>query len=282
MRQPVPPEPPPLRGRYGRVQWILVCLVAMLAGLPILVFRMAGADLRTIIDAARSDSGWDSYHTQNTSEGSLLGPAGKLLDEALAEFERHGTELSIGYRPPDLLVYRNRAISPCHGMRSVSGPFYCSDDEQLYLEQGFFDDLETPFGPKSQLAQAYLVGCLTAQHLQTRIGLRDRLQDSEFTLTAAEIRGLRRALQLQASYWTGVWASRSRTVRELLRQVSIHEALREIELVIKARSDRYSIEGGELGETFDGASPELRASWFDLGYKSGDYNAHPELPELKP
>ncbi|MFM8223775.1 MAG: neutral zinc metallopeptidase, partial [Planctomycetaceae bacterium] len=273
MPQPVQEAAPPPGGRSGRVQWVLLCLMVVLAGLPILVFRMAGADLRTILDAARSDSSWDSYHAVNAGEGSLQGPAGKLLDDCLAEFERRGKELSIGYRAPDQLVYLTRAISPCHGMRAVSGPFYCGDDERLYLEQAFFDELEAPFGAKSQLAQAYMIGFLVSQHLQTRMGLRDKLQESESMLSAAEFRGLQRSLQLQASYWTGVWASRSRPVRELLLQVPIQEALREIERVIKGRQDRYTVEGGELGESFEGSSLELRAAWFELGYKSGDYSS---------
>jgi len=272
----------PRAPREGRVQWVVLLVILLVAGLPILGFLMSGSSLETILGYAESDVTWDEYVASRLETGGVLqGPAAAFLQEFAIEFDRRGKELRGDYRPASQLVYRDRVISACHGLQAVSGPFYCSDEERVYLEQAFFDDLEQPFGPKSQLAQYYLVSFLLAQHLQARLGLYDRLTELETSRTASEILSFRRSLHLQASYWSGVVASRSPKLKALLAEAPMIEVLRHVDSLSKSRIERFTIEGGELGESLDAASPEQRAVWFELGLKSGRYEAHPELPDLE-
>src|SRR6266849_3512854 len=49
------------------------------------------------------------------------------------------------YRPPTLVMFSGATRSACGSARAAMGPFYCPNDQRVYLDTSFFRDLERRF-----------------------------------------------------------------------------------------------------------------------------------------
>ena len=59
-----------------------------------------------------------------------------------AEYGREGTT----YRPAETILYSDAVSSGCGNATSAVGPFYCPPDESVYIDLGFFGELQSRFG----------------------------------------------------------------------------------------------------------------------------------------
>src|SRR5688500_2549839 len=58
------------------------------------------------------------------------------------------------FRPANLVLFRDGTPSACGTGQSAMGPFYCPLDEKVYLDLGFFSELDRRFGAPGDFAQA--------------------------------------------------------------------------------------------------------------------------------
>ena len=50
-----------------------------------------------------------------------------------------------GYRDAKLVLYRDLTPTACSLGRSAAGPFYCPNDQRVYIDLGFYDELRSRF-----------------------------------------------------------------------------------------------------------------------------------------
>src|SRR3954447_21540702 len=62
-----------------------------------------------------------------------------------------------GYRHAKLVLFRDYTDSGCGTAQSATGPFYCPEDERVYIDLSFFDELSSKFGAPGEFAQAYVI-----------------------------------------------------------------------------------------------------------------------------
>ena len=201
-----------------------------------------------------------------------------VLNDVQATWERLLPQSGASYRHAKLVLFRDETRSGCGEAQSATGPFYCPQDEKVYLDLGFFEELKKRFGAPGEFAQAYVIAHEIGHHVQKLLGIEGkvrRLQRSE----PSEVNHLSVGLELQADCFAGVWGN-STEQRKLINQDDIAAGLRAAAAVGDDRLQRMST-GRVSPESFTHGSSAQRMAWFKKGLDSGRVSACNTLEEIQ-
>ena len=174
------------------------------------------------------------------------------------------------YRHAKLDLFRDEIQSGCGTAQSATGPFYCPEDEKVYLDLGFFDDLKGRFGAPGDFAQAYVIAHEVGHHVQKILGIEGQVQQAEQRNPGMQNQYSVR-LELQADCFAGVWANHTVTPN-LVNQNDINDGLRAAAAVGDDRLQKMA-RGRVSPETFTHGSSAQRQQWFNTGYTQGTIEA---------
>jgi predicted metalloprotease len=166
------------------------------------------------------------------------------------------------YPEPRLEIYRGQVATGCGMGAAQMGPFYCPNDQKLYIDLGFYDELEQSFDAPGDFAQAYVIAHEVGHHVQTLLGDTQKVhaRQGQPDYNEWSVR-----LELQADYYAGVWAHHN---RQYLDPGDIQEAVRAANAIgddtIQGRT-----RGGVVPHTFTHGTSEQRMRWFNKGLESG-------------
>ena len=170
------------------------------------------------------------------------------------------------YRHAKLVLFRNYTQSGCGGAESATGPFYCPQDEKVYIDLGFYDELKQRFGAPGQFAQAYVLAHEIGHHVQKIVGIERRVRQAEQGNRKMQ-NALSVKMELQADCLAGVWAH-STQQRGLLEQGDVQSALAAAAAVGDDRLQKMST-GHVTPDSFTHGSSEQRMHWFQQGFAGG-------------
>ena len=171
------------------------------------------------------------------------------------------------YRPAKLVLFWDEVQSGCGAAAAAMGPFYCPEDERVYIDLGFYRELASRFGAPGEFAQAYVIAHEVGHHLQHVMGIEQRVR-------AAQERSPRRRnelsvrMELQADCFAGVWGFTARE-RDLLDPGDAEQGLAAAAAVGDDRIQEASA-GRVSPESFTHGSAAQRMRWFRRGLESGD------------
>jgi predicted metalloprotease len=165
-----------------------------------------------------------------------------------------------------LVLFRDYTQSGCGGAASATGPFYCPDDERVYIDLSFFDELSRRFGATGQFAQAYVLAHELGHHVQKLTGIEGKVHQLQES-NAREANPLSVKLELQADCFAGVWAH-STQQRGLLESGDVQSALGAAAAVGDDHLQKMST-GHVSPESFTHGSSQERMRWFKAGVDNG-------------
>ena len=224
----------------------------------------------------------DQMATAPTSAERQAGPSGRSPEEnKLAEFSSvvlADTEDVWGqvfkqngatYSNPKLVLYTGAAESACGYAQSAMGPFYCPNDQKLYLDLSFFSDLHTRYGAAGDFAQAYVIAHEVGHHVQNLLGILEKAHAAQEGASKEGANAIQVRVELQADCLAGVWANKADQIKHVLESGDIEEALAAASAVGDDRLQRQA-RGYVVPESFTHGSSDQRMRWFSIGAKSGD------------
>lgn len=179
---------------------------------------------------------------------------------------------NIKFRPAKVVLFESGTQSGCGAARSEMGPFYCPNDETIYMDMSFFSELQSKFGAKvGQFTVAYVLGHEYGHHIQNLLGTLgkiDQLRQSG-RYSESEMNRVSVANELQADFYAGVWAKQTDSREKILEPGDIQEAMSAAAAVgddnIQKRAQGYVNQ-----ESFTHGSSAQREEWFMKGYNTGD------------
>jgi len=173
------------------------------------------------------------------------------------------------YQEPRLVLFTDMIQSGCGFASGATGPFYCPQDRRVYIDLGFFRQLQERLGAGGDFAEAYVIAHEVGHHVQNLLGISERVQAARGRVSQSEYNKLSVRLELQADFLAGVWARYTDRVKHIVEAGDIEEAMRAASAVGDDRLQSRS-RGYVVPDSFTHGTSEQRARWFRRGYETGD------------
>ena len=190
-----------------------------------------------------------------------------VLNDVQHTWEQLLPQSGTSYRHTKLVLFRDLTQSACGTAQSATGPFYCPEDEKVYIDLGFFQELRDRFGAPGEFAQAYVLAHEIGHHVQKLLGIEgkvNRLSRGD----PSQANPLSVRLELQADCFAGVWGHATQQ-RRIIDDADIAAGLRAAASVGDDRLQRMAT-GHVSPESFTHGTSAQRTDWFRRGLKAGD------------
>jgi uncharacterized protein len=253
-------------GGIGIIGFVLVLVISLVTGHNFIGSVLSGG-------GSPAPQQTQSYNSQSTTPRAH--PAGedrdvKLISFVLDDAQKTWTgifgQMDKPYRHAKLVLYRGSTYSGCGGAQAATGPFYCPQDEKIYIDLSFWDELRKIGGSTAEFAQAYVIAHELGHHIQKLLGIEgkeSRLAQQE----PGQRNHLSVDLELQADCFAGVWAH-STEQRGIVHPDDIAEALKAAASVGDDHLQKMS--GRAVSpESWTHGSSAQREQWFRAGLNGG-------------
>ena len=246
-------------GGIGIGTLVLAAIVYFMGGNPMSVIQGSGGAPPSMQSQPAPGAGTNDEEKQFVS--SVLGSTEDVWTNIFAQ--RGKT-----YRKPKLVLFTDRVESACGLTSSASGPFYCPNDQKLYLDTSFFRQMKQQLGAPGDFAQAYVIAHEVGHHVQNLLGTMNKVQSFQARASKQQSNALSVKLELQADFYAGVWAHYAQQ-RGLLEVGDVDEALNAASAVGDDRLQEES-QGYVVPDSFTHGTSAQRQRWFARGFQTGD------------
>ena len=241
---------------------VLVLLVMVLGGDTTAVLQGVGTPTETS----------NEPYAESPNEAQWRQQIAVALAETEDAWQAVFTDLGGGYREPTLVLFNGAVDSGCGYAQAAVGPFYCPADQKLYIDLGFFDQLDAQLGARGDFARAYVVAHEVGHHVQNLLGISTRVHEMQQRVDEVEANQYSVRLELQADCYAGVWAERADKYAGILEPGDIEEAMNAASAVGDDRLQR-SAGRAVVPDSFTHGSSEQRQRWFQQGFRTGSVEA---------
>jgi predicted metalloprotease len=247
---------------------ILIVIVSLLLGKnPLQILSLLsgdGADAPSQqMPAERAERRSTDSDEQHRFVRTILGSTEDVWDQTFESSNRR-------YVRPKLDLFNGRVSTACGAASEAMGPFYCPGDQRVYLDLGFFHEMDTRFHAAGDFARAYVIAHEVGHHVQNLLGVMRQVDAERRRGAAMEgANGLSVRLELQADCFAGVWGNRSQAQLDWINQADVDAALNAASSVGDDTLQKQA-RGYVVPDSFTHGSAAQRQRWFKTGFASGD------------
>ncbi|MBR0939519.1 neutral zinc metallopeptidase [Bradyrhizobium jicamae] len=179
------------------------------------------------------------------------------------------------YTGPKMVLFRNDTNGGRCGMvQSATGPFYCQVDQTIFLDTGFFREVETRLnacsGSNCRVTAAYIIAREVGHHIQNLLGILPRVAQLQQRIgSKAGANALQARVELQADCLAGVWGNREEKKRPGFFEAGDIEAVLTMLSALADDTLQRQATGGVVPDSFTHGTSAQRKRWFMTGYQQG-------------
>ena len=234
-----------------------------------------GVDPTTLLQ--QIEGGGPGITYQDDQQSAATGGAGNdeekdFVSVVLADTEDTWTgifhDMGRTYTDPHLVLFSGQVQSACGFAQTAMGPFYCPGDSKVYIDLDFYDELKQRLGAPGDFAQAYVIAHEVGHHVQHLLGITDKVDRLQGSLSESQANALSVRVELQADCFAGVWAYHAKE-RNIVESGDIAEALNAAAAVGDDRLQRQG-QGYVVPDSFTHGSSAQRVRWFKAGFAKGE------------
>jgi predicted metalloprotease len=175
------------------------------------------------------------------------------------------------YTDPTLVLFSGATQGACGMAQKAMGPFYCPNDQKVYLDTDFFRQLSQQFHASGDFAQAYVIAHEIGHHVQDLLGTLGQFNQARQRMSETDANKLSVRVELQADCFAGIWAHYTEQ-KGILEKGDVDEALNAASQIGDDTLQRET-QGYVVPDSFNHGTSAQRRRWFQTGYQSGKLSA---------
>jgi len=259
-------------GGLGIGAIILIFVISYFTGINPQIL-MGGAQILT------GNGGNAGYVQQQQSSspartGTPTDQMGKFIAAVLGETEAVWSDVlpaqaNVQYTKPKLVLFSGQTSSGCGTAQSAMGPFYCPNDQKVYLDMAFFNEMQSKYGGGGEFAYAYLVAHEIGHHVENLLGILPELQQQQDAAgSKAAANAVSRRIELMADCFAGVWAANANQKWNIIQQGDVEHAIATAQ-AIGDDTLQKAARGYSVPDSFTHGTSADRQKWLTAGLQTG-------------
>jgi predicted metalloprotease len=261
-------------GGIGGIGAIVVLVIGLFLGVdPSTLLALLSGDQMPQQQTDTRSGQAGGYGPSRVPEGSQADTTRHFVAVVLADTEDVWKQVfgSSGktYVEPKLVLYTGHIASACGLASTASGPFYCSNDQKVYLDLSFFEEMKSRFNAPGEFAEAYVIAHEIGHHVQNSLGILKATQNEQASSDKRGANQISVRVELQADCLAGVWAYHADRTKQIIEKGDVEAALNAASAVGDDRLQRQA-RGSVMPDAFTHGSSAQRVRWFKRGLESGN------------
>lgn len=255
------------RGFAGIIMLIIGALIWFNTGDNTMFVNNLGIGQGTTTEQTTNNTG------TNKAQDELAVFASRILASTEDIWTSIFQQIGMTYQKPKMVIFSDAVNTGCGPASSSTGPFYCSDDQKLYLDLSFFTTMKRQLGAEGDLAYAYVIAHEVGHHVENLTGLLSKLQQQMARARSdAEANAISVRIELLADFYAGVWGHYENKTFKSFEDGDLEEA---INCAHQIGDDYLQKSAGYRTinpESFTHGTSAQRMKWLKLGLQTGDLN----------
>ena len=169
------------------------------------------------------------------------------------------------YAAPTLVLFDGRVGSACGSASAAMGPFYCPDDQKVYLDTQLLRPAAAAAERAGRLRPGLCVAHEVGHHVQNLLGILPRYHKASQGMSRSDANALSVRIELQADCFAGIWAH-DESSAGYLEPGDIGEATNAAEQIGDDTLQKRS-QGTVVPDCFTHGTSAQRQQWFETGYR---------------
>ena len=240
-----------------------------------LISQLLGVDLTGLVGGTTggTSGATDTPLSQCTTGSQANTDIDCRMQAAATSLDSYWSATVDSYTQPQLVIFDQSTNTGCGGATTAVGPFYCPNDQTVYIDTAFYDELKSQFGATGgPLAQLYVIAHEWGHHIQNITGIMNNNLDLQQTGPSSD--SVR--LELQADCFAGSWVGAAQTTKDVngvpfLQPVTQAEITDALNAAASVGDDhiQQATQGQVNPESFTHGTSAQREKWFNAGLNGG-------------